>query len=86
VATSSSGSFYDLRPDVAIAPEEGKKIHKGVPTNDYTVRGYDYGYNFTLNICDSVIKPVTDVVGVDKSLWRNVSAHFESGGKIYSLG
>jgi cation-dependent mannose-6-phosphate receptor len=86
VATSPGGSFYDLRPDVAIVAEEGKKAPKGVPTSDYFARGYDYGSNFTLNICGPVVKPVKGVVGVDESLWRNVSAYYEAGGKIYSLG
>ena len=86
VATSTSGAFYDLRPDMAIVLEEGAKAPKGVPTEDYLARGYDYGTNFTLNICGAVVKEVEDVVGVDKALWQNVSAYYESKGKVYSLG
>jgi cation-dependent mannose-6-phosphate receptor len=86
VATSTSGAFFDLRPDAAVVVAEGEKVPKGVPTEDYVARGWDYGYNFTLNICNPVVKKVEDIVGVDKSLWKNVSAYYQTKGKIYSLG
>lgn len=86
VATSTSGAFFDLRPDTAVAAVEGKKTPKGVPTEDYIARGWDYGSNFTLNICNHVVKKVKDVVGVEEGLWRNVSAYYQSKGKVYSLG
>ncbi|KAL2147615.1 hypothetical protein VTI28DRAFT_8069 [Corynascus sepedonium] len=86
VATSLTGAFFDLRPDVAVAVADGEKPQRGVPTEDYIARGWDYGYNFTLNICEPVVKGVEDVVGVDENLWRNVSAYYEADGKIYSLG
>ncbi|KAL2259634.1 hypothetical protein VTK26DRAFT_6625 [Humicola hyalothermophila] len=86
VATATSGAFFDLRPDTAVVVAEGEKPPKGVPTEDYVARGWDYGYNFTLNICDPVVKEVEDVEGVDESLWRNVSAYYTTEGKIYSLG
>jgi len=86
VATATSGTFYDLRPDIAIRAEEGGKTPKGIPTEDYIARGYDYGSNFTLNICGAVVKKVEDVVGVEKASWKNVSAYYESKGKVFSLG
>ncbi|KAK3331732.1 mannose-6-phosphate receptor binding domain-containing protein [Cercophora scortea] len=86
VATSTSGAFYDLRPDMAVLLVEGTKPARGIFTQDYLARGYDYGSNFTLNICTSVVKGVEDVVGVDKSSWRNVSAYYEHKGKVFSLG
>ncbi len=86
VATATSGAFFDLRPDTAVVVVEGEKHVKGVPTEDYVARGWDYGSNFTLNVCNAVVKKVTDVVGVEKSLWRNVSAYYETKGKVYSLG
>ncbi len=49
-------------------------------------RGWDLGFNFTLNICGSVVKPVDDVVGLGESQARNVSAYYEKGGKVYSIG
>lgn len=83
--STSGGSFFDLRPDMAVAPTADGK-HKSSKSDDYTARGYDYGYNFTLNICDAVINPPERVVGIDESLWKNVSAYYEKDGKAYSLG
>lgn len=86
-ATSTNGgSFFDLRPDIAIAPKKDSK-HKRGPTEDYQVKGYDYGYNFTLNICESVIKIPDSVVGIDSNQYKNISAYYTAeSGKIYSLG
>lgn len=86
VATATSGAFFDLRPDTAVFVAEGEKPPKGARTEDYVARGWDYGSNFTLNICDAVVEKVKDVVGVDKSLWKNVSAYYEADGKVYSIG
>lgn len=85
-ATSSTntGAFFDLRPDIAHQEEKGK--HKAGMTKDYHSRGYDYGKNFTLNICGSVVDPVSDVIGVDKNKWANVSAYYTSHGSVYSIG
>jgi cation-dependent mannose-6-phosphate receptor len=86
VATATSGAFFDLRPDTAIVVVEGEKHLKSTPAEDYMARGWDYGSNFTLNVCNAVVKPVRDVVGVEKSHWKNVSAYYETKGKVYSLG
>lgn len=88
VAThSTTGSFFDLRPDIAAAVKEGEKHHKGVPTEDYTwSRPAEWPYNFTMNICAPVVEGVADVVGVDKKLWQNISAYYEADDKVYSLG
>ncbi|RDA92044.1 hypothetical protein CP533_1005 [Ophiocordyceps camponoti-saundersi (nom. inval.)] len=79
-ATSSTGSgaFFDLRPDLAGPTNKAK--------DDYHAKGYDYGSNFTLNICGSLAEPVSDVVGVDKKLWANVSAYYTAHGSVYSIG
>jgi len=86
-ATSSTGSgaFFDLRHDIAWPADSGKE-HKSAIHKDYHARGYDYGKNFTMNICSSVVDRVTDVVGVDESRWSNVSAYYMSQGNIYSIG
>ena len=90
VAHSASGAFFDLRPDTAVVVEKDgpktPKTPKNVPTMDYTARGYEMGFNFTLNICGPVVKPVDEVVGLKKSEYRNVSAYYEQGGKVYSIG
>jgi cation-dependent mannose-6-phosphate receptor len=84
-AHSTNEAFFDLRPDVAVAPEEGEK-RKAFRATDYTARGYDYNANFTLNICAAVVKPPKEAVGISDKLLRNVSAYYEKKGKIYSLG
>ncbi|KAK4667954.1 Cation-independent mannose-6-phosphate receptor CI-MPR [Podospora pseudoanserina] len=85
-ATTGAGAFFDLRPDTAVVVPEGEKPPKGSPVDDYVARGWDYGSNFTLNFCSPVVKEVEDVVGLDKDLWKNVSAYYETKGKIYALG
>ncbi|KAH9906396.1 mannose 6-phosphate receptor domain-containing protein [Xylariomycetidae sp. FL2044] len=88
-ASSTSGAFFDLRPDVALKPnpDGSKPAHsKGAPIADYHARGYDYGFNFTLNICDPVVEKVDNVVGVDEGKWQNISAYYVSKGDVYSLG
>ncbi|OTA60825.1 mannose 6-phosphate receptor domain-containing protein [Hypoxylon sp. EC38] len=88
-ASSTSGAFFDLRPDMALKlnPDGSKPAHSnGNPVVDYKARGYDYGSNFTLNICGAVVEPVEDVIGVDENKWQNVSAYYTSKGDVYSLG
>ncbi|KAI3392734.1 hypothetical protein diail_5248 [Diaporthe ilicicola] len=86
-ATATGGkAYFDLRPDIAVGPAKDGK-HKRAKSEDYTARGYDYGYNFTLNICEAVIQKPEKVVGIDEALWKNVSAYYEGkDGKTYSLG
>ncbi|KAL7903071.1 mannose-6-phosphate receptor binding domain-containing protein [Trichoderma sp. SZMC 28014] len=86
-ATSlTNGGFFDLRPDTAVAPPENGKTHKSGTYKDYHSRGWDYGKNFTLNICGPVVDPVSDVVGLKKNQWANVSAYYTSHDSIYSIG
>ncbi|KXH38131.1 hypothetical protein CSAL01_09525 [Colletotrichum salicis] len=82
---SGSGAFYDLRPDIAVKPEEGKSSKSGVSV-DYHARGWDYGRNFTLNICAPVIEALDDVEGLTKSESKNVSAFYEYKNEVYSIG
>ncbi|KAK6706931.1 hypothetical protein SNK04_007942 [Fusarium graminearum] len=85
-ATSHTGmgGFYDLRPDMAIVPD--KTSSKYAVTKDYFSKGYDYGKNFTLNLCGAVVEPVTNVYGVEPPLWQNVSAYYQVGGEVFSIG
>ncbi|KAL7627187.1 Cation-independent mannose-6-phosphate receptor CI-MPR [Parahypoxylon ruwenzoriense] len=88
-ATSASGAFFDLRPAIALKPnpDGSKPAHSnGAPLVDYHARGYDYGSNFTLNVCGAVVEPVEDVIGVDENKWQNISAYYVSKGDVYSLG
>ncbi|KAI9810469.1 MAG: Cation-independent mannose-6-phosphate receptor CI-MPR [Pycnora praestabilis] len=82
----NSGSFFDLTT-ISLSPlEEGKKVHKDERTESWHAKGYDYGANFSINICSPVIEELEDVVGVDEKLWKNVSAYYEMDGKTYSIG
>ncbi|KAG7135175.1 putative mannose 6-phosphate receptor-like protein like [Verticillium longisporum] len=84
--SKTSGAFFDLRPDIAAIPEEGKTAKSGSATSDYHARGYDYGRNFTLNICAPVADPVEHVVGLGKDEWKNVSAYYTYKDEVYSIG
>ncbi|KAJ0335526.1 hypothetical protein COL922a_009104 [Colletotrichum nupharicola] len=83
--SGTGGPFYDLRPDIAVKVEEGKSS-KGAVTTDYHARGWDYGKNFTLNICAPVIDPVEDVVGLGKGESKNVSAYYTYKTETFSIG
>jgi cation-dependent mannose-6-phosphate receptor len=87
-ATSSTGSgaFFDLRPDIVVAPGKSKSSYSSATNKDYHIRGYDYNKNFTLNICSPVVEPVKDVSGVSETAWANVSAYYTSFGDVYSIG
>jgi hypothetical protein len=83
---SAGGSFFDLRPLSVIPEAEAKKPAKNRRIDSWHAKGYDYKSNFTLNICAPVAENVHDVQGVDKNLWKNISAYYEVGSKQYSLG
>ncbi|KAI2642931.1 mannose-6-phosphate receptor binding domain-containing protein [Xylaria nigripes] len=88
-ASSTSGAFFDLRPDIAIKPnaDGSRPSHShGAPLADYKARGYDYGANFTLNICNALVEPIENVKGIEESKWSNISAYYVSDGDYYSLG
>ncbi|PNP54058.1 hypothetical protein THARTR1_05265 [Trichoderma harzianum] len=70
--SSTTGGFFDLRPDTAVLPPDNGKTHKSGIYKDYHARGWDYGKNFTLNICGAV--------------WANVSAYYTTHNSVYSIG
>lgn len=81
-----TGAYYDLNA-IAVQPlVDHKPAHKDDRTESWHSRGWDYGTNFTVNFCRPVIEDITDVVGVDDSLWKNISAYYKHGGKVYSIG
>lgn len=86
IRSSTSGSFFDLTPIHVLPPDPQRKSTKDEKAESWKARGHDYGANFTINFCGPVIEELTDVVGVEKGLWRNVSAYYEMGGKTYSMG
>ena len=80
------GAFYDLN-SITVPPRVNhKKAHKDDRDESWKARGYDYHTNFTVNFCAPVIEDLHDVVGVEESLWGNVSAFYSYDEKIYSIG
>lgn len=84
----TSGLYFDLNEITVLPPElkDGEKVDKDARDESWHAKGHDYPANFTINICTPVIEDVTEVVGVDPELWRNVSAYYEQEGQIYSIG
>jgi cation-dependent mannose-6-phosphate receptor len=77
--------FFNLNPLHRAPPDEGKKPKDG-DEGSWKSKGYDYGANFTINFCGPVVEELTDVVGLDKDLWKNVSAFYERDEKQYAIG
>lgn len=86
IKSPTSGAYFDLNPIRVQLPEEGKKAAKDARNTSWPARGWDYGANFTINFCSPVVEELENVVGVDKSEWKNVAAYYEKAGKVYSLG
>lgn len=88
IYSPNTGAYFDLNTISILPPEmkEDKKVRPDDREDSWHSRGYDYGANFTLNICGPVIEKLEDVVGVDKDRWQNVSAFYRLDGKTYSIG
>lgn len=89
IKSSTSGTYYDLNGIALQLPTEKEKKKQKDDADEpesYHARGYDYGANFTLNICAPVLEQLDEVVGVEKRLWKNVSAYYEQGGQTFSIG
>jgi hypothetical protein len=78
--------FYDLRP--LTRHESDKSLQSSDIADcrtDWHVNGYDYGHNFTLNICEPVLSDYSDVV--DTFDRRNVSGFYiDNEGRKLSIG
>lgn len=87
VKSSITNSFFDLsRINIQPPAEDAKKGTSAARDYSWHARGYDYGANFTLNICGPVIEPMQDVVGIDKKDMGRIGGFYEMDGKNYSLG
>lgn len=84
ITSPTTGSFFDLSSLQIQDPAQSKAKHPR--EHSWNATGYDVGYNFTVNFCGPVVEQVEDVVGVDKDMWRNVSAYYKDDGNVYSLG
>jgi len=83
---SPTGRFFDLNPIRRMPLKDGEKKNKGDSDGSWHAKGYDYGANFTLNFCGPVVEELHDVQDLDKDLWRNVSAFYEDGKKVFAIG
>lgn len=85
IYSTLTGSFYDVRP--LTLKTTGTKT-QAATNESYHSRGYDYGMNFTLNICGPVVEELDDVYGVPKARWANVSAFYKDSkdDTVYSIG
>lgn len=85
IHSALTGSFYDVRP--LMLTESGTKT-QAATNESYHARGYDYGANFTINICGPVVEDLGSVDGIQKSRVANISAFYRdpSDDTIYSLG
>jgi hypothetical protein len=82
----TTGSFFDLT-SISLHPPSSKKDSER--QKSWHARGYDYGANFTLNICAPVIEDLAEmggVKGVEEGRWANVSAYYEYDGERFSIG
>lgn len=87
IRSPSTHAFFDLNPLHIADPATSKATHPR--DHSWNTTGWDIGYNFTMNFCGGVVEDLGEmggVVGVEKGVWRNVSAYFEQGGKVYSIG
>lgn len=86
IRSPTSGAFFDLNAVRVHIPDSGEKLQKDARNASWPARGWDYGANFTLNICGPVYEKLDDVVGVPESRWKNVSAYYQMDGRTYSIG
>ena len=88
IRSPNTGAFFDLNP-LHIPDPFTVKSSKHPRDYSWNATGWDLGYNFTVNFCGGVVEDLEKeggVVGVEKELWRNVSAYYKQGGKVYSIG
>ncbi|KAK5940378.1 Cation-independent mannose-6-phosphate receptor CI-MPR [Knufia obscura] len=85
IHSSLSGNFYDVRP--LTLKESGTKT-QAATNESYHSRGYDYGANFTINICGSVVEELDDVYGIPKKGCQHIAAFYTDpvDNTTYSMG
>jgi cation-dependent mannose-6-phosphate receptor len=84
IRSATTGTYFNLRPISLLAPKEISD--EAAELHSWHALGYDYGVNFTINFCAPVLEKLTDVAGVDKNLWQNVSAYYTKDNHTYSIG
>ena len=58
IRSPTSGAFFDLNPLHILPPSESKSKHPRATS--WNTTGYDYGYNFTLNFCDTASSTIEE--------------------------
>lgn len=87
IKSAASGAYFDLNKlhikDPALSTADNPRNYS------WNTTGYDMGYNFTLNFCGGVVEDLEakgGVAGLEKDMWRNVSAFYEKNGRVFSIG
>jgi cation-dependent mannose-6-phosphate receptor len=86
IRSASTGAFFDLSSLHLVHPSKESKSSKFESEHSWSARGYDYGANFTLNICGPVVEQLDDVEGIKNSQTKNISAYYTKDKKTYSIG
>jgi cation-dependent mannose-6-phosphate receptor len=86
IRSASTGAFFDLSSLHLVPPSKDSKSSKLESEQSWSARGYDFGANFTLNICGPVVEALDDVEGIKSSMRKNVSAYYTKDKKTYSIG
>lgn len=84
--TAKGNGFYDLRPLTVLPIDPDTKKTGKEKTDSWQSKGHDYPGNFSINVCAPVVEEIEDVVGIQKDLWKNVSAYYEVDGRTFSIG
>ena len=82
----TTGLYFDLNTISLLPLEQKAPVRRSARDESWHARGHDYGTNFTLNFCAPVVENLRDVVGLEKSEWKNVGAYYVKNGKTYSIG
>lgn len=85
VHSPNTGSYFDLAP-ISLSESGIKEGYNDYRNESWHAKGYDYPANFTINFCAPVMEELEDVVGVEEERWQNVSAYYQIGDEIYSIG
>lgn len=86
VKSPVTGGFFDLQAINLKLPDPDKKGSGSGRNVSWPARGYDYGANFTLNICGPVLEKFEHVEDVPEHRWKNISGFYEKDGRVFSIG
>lgn len=85
----------DSKDDGSSSPDTNGGLNGGggtstgageVRSESWHARGYDYGANFTLNICAPVVEKLDKVEGIEDDRKANISGFYMKDDKVFSIG